>query len=63
GGGWGRVVVIDLVAGAPAGDPWRGPPRRTFVRLGWSGVTLAHAVRLLLVAIGAMAHAGQFDER
>jgi|UniRef100_A0A7C2B2Z0 agmatinase len=44
----GRVVGIDLVELAPARDP--------------SGVTLAHAVRLLLVAIGAMAHAGQFDE-
>ncbi len=44
----GRVVGIDLVELAPARDP--------------SAVTLAHAVRLLLVAIGAMAHAGQFDE-
>lgn len=45
----GRVVGIDLVELAPARDP--------------SGVTLAHAVRLLLVAIGAMAHGGQFDKR
>jgi len=43
----GRVVGLDLVEIAPHRDP--------------TGVTLAHAVRILLVAVGAMAHAGQFD--
>jgi len=42
----GRIVGLDLVELAPARDT--------------SGVTVAHAVRILLVAIGAMAHAGQF---
>ncbi|MCX2728047.1 agmatinase [Thermomicrobium sp. 4228-Ro] len=42
----GPIVGLDLVEIAPERDP--------------SGVTLAHAVRILLVAVGAMAHAGQF---
>ncbi len=42
----GKIVGLDLVELAPARDP--------------SGITVAHAVRLLLVAVGCMAHAGQF---
>ncbi|MCX7623973.1 MAG: agmatinase [Thermomicrobium sp.] len=42
----GPIVGLDLVEIAPARDP--------------SGLTLVHAVRLLLVAIGALAHAGRF---
>ncbi len=42
----GKIVGLDLVEIAPDRDP--------------SGITVAHAVRLLLVAVGCMAHAGQF---
>ena len=42
----GQIVGFDLTELAPARDP--------------SGVTVAHAVRILLVLIGALAHAGQF---
>jgi agmatinase len=42
----GQIVGFDLTELAPARDP--------------SGVTMAHAVRILLVLIGALAHAGQF---